>query len=579
MNHTLWPMALAASMIAYGGGPATAHKSQEAAGDRQITNSIGMKLALIPSGNFEMGSGESAEKTAAYLGGIYSKAVNAGDLQDEYPPHGVLITRPFYLGACHVTRGQFRQFVADTGYRTDAEKAVKPGAVGWDAEKKHFAFDAKYSWRNTGFEQTDEHPVVNVSFNDATAFCRWLGRKEGKQYRLPSEAQWEYACRAGTSTRWWCGDDAEGLAQAANVADAAFKAKFPNTDCIKASDGYVFTSPVASFRANPLGLYDMHGNAWQWCADWYDAAYYDVSPPEDPDGPASGARRALRGGCFGPSDARSASRGRSPPDARLPNTGFRVTLTLPGSLARKSVQTPAVAAGQKQITVDLGHGVNLELVLIPAGEFLMGSGSSDKHADSREKPQHRVRIVRPFYLGKYSVTQQQGQAVMGSNPSHIKGSKNPVEQVSWDDCQEFLEKLNAKSVAPKGMRFQLPSETQWEYACRAGSTTTYCFGDSDDQRSDYAWVDRATAHPVGQKKPNTWGLYDMHGSMLEWCADFYDADYYGKSPTDEPAGPASGFFRVIRGGPSAWRYGTVPTGVGDSLGFRLALVRVEGQQR
>ena len=113
----------------------------------------------------------------------------------------------------------------------------------------------------------------------------------------------------------------------------------------------------------------------------------------------------------------------------------------------------------------------------------------------------------------------------------------------------------------------------------AGSLTTYCFGDSDDQRSDYAWGNRATAHPVGQKKPNAWGLYDMHGSMLGVVRPTFMTGYYGKSPTDEPAGPASGFFRVIRGGRSAWRYGTVPTAVGDSLGFRLVLVRVEGQQR
>ena len=196
-------------------------------------------------------------------------------LKSEYPQHRVRITKPFYLGTYHVTRGQFRQFVADTGYKTDAEKGEEPGAFGWDPDKKEFDFNEKYSWRNVGFEQTDEHPVVNVSWNDAKAFCEWLSKKENQTYRLPTEAEWEYACRAGTTTRYSSGDDPETLAKVGNVADATAKAKFPDwTWTIKASDGYVFTSPVGSFQPNANGLYDMHGNAWQWCADWYGAEYY-----------------------------------------------------------------------------------------------------------------------------------------------------------------------------------------------------------------------------------------------------------------------------------------------------------------
>ena len=164
------------------------------------------------------------------------------------------ITKPFYLGTYHVTRGQFRQFVADTGYKTDAEKGEKPGAYGWDPDKKEFGFNEKYSWRNAGFEQTDEHPVVNVSWNDAVAFCKWLSRKEGKTYRLPTEAEWEYACRAGTTTRYYSGDDPETLAKVGNVADAAAKAKFPDWKyTIKASDGYVFTAPVGNSSPMPSG--------------------------------------------------------------------------------------------------------------------------------------------------------------------------------------------------------------------------------------------------------------------------------------------------------------------------------------
>ena len=154
--------------------------------------------------------------------------LEADFFKDEHPQHRVRITKPFYLGTYHVTRGQFRQFVADTAYKTDAEKGERPGAFGWDPDRKEFAADKRYSWRNLGFEQTDEHPVVNVSWNDAAEFCKWLSKKEGKTYRLPTEAEWEYACRAGTNTRYYSGDDPEMLAKIGNVADAAIKAKFPD---------------------------------------------------------------------------------------------------------------------------------------------------------------------------------------------------------------------------------------------------------------------------------------------------------------------------------------------------------------
>ena len=173
--------------------------------------------------------------------------------------------------------------------------------------------------------------MVNVSWNDAVAFCKWLSRKQGNSYRLPTEAEWEYACRAGTTTQYWSGDDPETLAKVGNVADATLKAKFPDwKGTMKASDGYVFTSPVGSFRANPFGLYNMHGNAWQWCrADWYDESYYDASPEDDPKGPDSGSFRVLRGGSWGggPFDARSAGRGQLTPVFRFFLTGFRAART------------------------------------------------------------------------------------------------------------------------------------------------------------------------------------------------------------------------------------------------------------
>ena len=212
----------------------------------------------------------------------------------------------------------------------------------------------------------------------------------------------------------------------------------------------------------------------------------------------------------------------------------------------------------------------IERVFIPAGEFQMGSSDSGKGRGSEEGPVHRVRITRPFYMGKYEVTQGEWQRIMGENPSHFKGDRNPVEKVSWNDCQEFL------SRAGDGLR--LPTEAQWEYACRAGSRERFCFGSDDASLGGYAWYSGnsgETTHPVGEKIPNAWGLYDMHGNVWEWCADWYDGGYYANSPAEDPQGPSSGQFRVLRGGSwvigavlcrSANRVGVGPDGRGSRVG-------------
>ena len=217
----------------------------------------------------------------------------------------------------------------------------------------------------------------------------------------------------------------------------------------------------------------------------------------------------------------------------------------------------------------------MEFVLIPAGTFMMGSPDSDPDADDNEKPAHQVTLSQDFYLGKYPVTQAQWEAMMGANPSEFKGAARPVETVSWDDVQAFMQKLNERGGAD---HYRLPTEAQWEYACRAGSSTRYHFGDDAAQLGDYAWYhdnSGGQTHPVGQKQPNAWGLYDMHGNVWEWVQDWYGD--YTVAPVTDPIGPTSGAVRVIRGGSwgdaalyarSAVRFRFHPGDRFDNLGFR-----------
>ena len=301
----------------------------DSASAKTITNSLGMKFVRIPAGEFEMGSQKSPEQLAKTFAEYRPQKKY---FQGEQPLHHVRITKSYFLGVHEVTVGQFRQFCEAAPYRSEAERDGK-GGWGYNARRRDLeGRTPRYTWRNVGWAQTDDHPVVNVTWRDAVAFCDWLSHKEGKLYRLPTEAEWEYACRANTTTHWHCSDDPEQATSVANVADTTMgKQRWFSDLPLRASDGHTFTSPVGSFRPNDFGQYDMHGNVWEWCFDWYSESYYSSSPTDDPTGPIEGSYRVLRGGSYaaGPCETRSARRYFYSPDDRSYHVGFRVAMTIP----------------------------------------------------------------------------------------------------------------------------------------------------------------------------------------------------------------------------------------------------------
>ena len=447
-----------------------------------ITNSIGMKLRLIEPGEFMMGSDKGGEW-----------------ITDEKPVHKVKITKAFYIGVCEVTQEEYEKIM---GKNPSSFKGAKL-------------------------------PVNCVGWKEAQEFCRKLSEKENAEYFLPTEAQWEYACRAGSKTEYYWGD------------------KMDNEYCWYTGTSEKKTHEVGTKKPNKFGLYDMSGNVYEICRDWYDEDYYKNSPEEDPQGPEKGTGKSVRGGCWAAREVycRSAVRGGIDQRTDMERIGFRICRAV---------------SEDKVITNSIG----MKLRLIEPGEFMMGS----EKGDNNEKPVHKVKISKPFYIGVYEVTQAQYEKIMGTNRSEFSSADRPVECVSWNDAREFCKKLSEK----EGVAYRLPTEAEWEYACRAGTKTEYYWGDTMDGRyAVYTENSGGKTQKVGTKEPNKWGLYDMSGNVWEWCEDLYGNRYSGSEEAD-PKGATKGEYRVLRGGSwclnaencrSAYRYSFVPTLRGDYLDF------------
>jgi formylglycine-generating enzyme required for sulfatase activity len=483
----------------------------------QIENSIGMKLNLIPAGRFLMGSPENEPDRQA----------------EEGPQHVVTITRPFCIGIYEVRQAEYERVTGKNPSKFNKDNGGGP-----------------------------DHPVEMVSWKDSVAFCKILSdlpeeKKAGRVYRLPTEAEWEYACRARTQTTCSFGDDPKLIGSYGW--------------CLETSGRR--THAVGRLQANAWGLYDMHGNVWEWCADWFDANYYANSPQHDPPGARSGSKRVHRDNGHAHravESGRSAFRVGGDPDYSSDTGGFRVVC---------DCRPP-------QITNSIG----MKLARIPAGKFLMGSPETEPGRLPNEGPQHEVTISRPFHIGVYEVTQAEYDKVTGTNPSQFNkdnggGPKHPVEMVSWHDAVAFCKKLSELPEEKKAGRvYRLPTEAEWEYACRAGTQTAYSFGDTAEELERHGWVAenaKSKTYPVGQLLPNAWGLHDMLGNVSEWCMDTYRVFEYKR--VIDPQGPAIGVTRALRGGlcnegparsRSASRYGNDASGVfittrQFNVGFRV----------
>jgi formylglycine-generating enzyme required for sulfatase activity len=286
-----------------------------------FVNSLGMSMVRIPAGSFVMGS---SENDIAWAMGTLAQGLPVS-LENEFPFHKVRITRPFFLAATQVTVGQFRKFVEDTGYVTDAE-ADKGGQV-LNTEDGRFQKKDGTSWKNPGWQVTDDQPVTMVSWDDAQAFVEWLSAKEKLPYKLPTEAQWEHACRGGSSMAHFPWGDSLPDGRRANFADNSSGLDWRDRNV---DDGHKHIAPVASYDPNGYGLYDMAGNVLQWTRDFYGEDYYRYAPEIDPEGPGQGENRVSKGGDWSSPAVtlRCSFRGWAAPDLAFSNTGFRVAIEL-----------------------------------------------------------------------------------------------------------------------------------------------------------------------------------------------------------------------------------------------------------
>ncbi len=527
-------------------------------------------LRLIPAGSFMMGS-----------------PTNERGHQVDEVLHGVTLNKAFYMGVFEVTQGQWELVMGDT---FAAERGDDAWPMTWVSYPMIRGSSGGAQW-----------PAGNSV--DAVSFMGRLRLKTAWAFDLPTEAQWEYACRAGTTTALNNGKDLTSIEKCLNLPEVG-RHYFNQRD---GKGGYARYTRVGMYRPNAWGLYDMHGNVYEWCLDWWQTNL-TAGAVSDPVGPAEGTARILRGGGrdSGGGDCRSAYRTGWPSQCAGPSVGLRVCALPPGEVAAPVRREPArreacvklEEAASSYLIVDLSGGTNaasypvrysatppdlkddscrtsnLWLRLVPAGSFMMGS-PADEAGRCGNEDLHQVTLTKPFYMGVFEVTQKQWELVVGDRPATQQGDLRPVECMTYHNVRgdsdweywegeasryatSFMGVLRAKT----DLAFDLPTEAQWEYACRAGTRTAFNNGKNlsgADKCANLAelgrYVDSAEEDQdeylkyatVGQYLPNAWGLYDMHGNVEEWCVDRYQPSL-GTNAVVDPKGPLFGKERVLRGG-------------------------------
>jgi len=608
-----------------------------------FTNAVGAEMVYIPPGEFMLGSTKEEQAWAVASGRKDEEVKREGEA-----PREAAIKQGFWMGRTEVTVGQWKQFVKETGYISDGEKKGKtyeprPGAL-WSAKKGE-------SWRNPdfGLEPQDNHPVTCMTWSDARMFCEWLTKRErqagrmpaGMMARLPTEAEWEYACRAGTQTKFWWGDSQE---------DGKNRFNRMGND-----DGFEFVSPVDSFGSrgrNSFGLADMLGNVWEWCLD-----EYDETQAHEGLWTGNSSHRVMRGGSFRESRAQSrcASRIGVVPSFWLRNNGFRVCygVDVSGATPAKTSASPTIAPKEGGIltppetrvpalttnpkagevfTFNVGSNVTMKLMGIPPGEFMQGSTKEEqewavanagieRRARNEGELPRKTRIKQGFWLGRTEVTVGQWKEFVtatgyksdaekkgyvdyapwkGQSRNRVDGlswhdpglgsppqDNHPVCCVSWNDAVAFCEWLTERERKagrlPANYMVRLPTEAEWEYACRAGTQTKFWWGESKEDGKDrlnwsgkddgVVWV--APADSFGSRGRNGFGLADMLGNVYELCLDEYDA-----TQAHEECYKGNLGARVLRGGSfshppgtcrCAIRSGHDPANSASYCGFRVAV--------
>lgn len=538
---------------------ATAGIEGARAGEEREDNCLGMKFIWCPPGKFMMGSPDSEENRSFHEAQV-----------------SVKLTKGFWLGKYEVTQGDWKRLMET----------------------------APWTGKDRVNEGTD-YPVTYVNWDEANKFLETLNRQEraagrlpaGEKYTLPTEAQWEYACRAGSKTRFSFGDDDPAL-----IDHDWFRSNALDI-------GEEYAHRVGRKKPNPWGLYDMHGNVCEWCLDKYGVHRTTLPGGNDPEVTVGWNLRMVRGGCWASESGgcRSAIRvPKRPFDAEGPCDGFRVARISfsaikttpmdhaasdlgPSEAKAETAKVPAhTAEGTRAGEERDDNGLKMKLVWCPPGEFTMGSPPSEVGREGGED-ELKVTLTKGFWLGKTEVTQAEWRRLMETTPwkdkLHVKdGSGYPVTHVSWIDAKSFCQKLTEQErqagYLPSDWEYSLPTESQWEYACRAGTVTRYSFGNDELQFDDYGWAydpGESFAHQVGLKKPNPWGLLDMHGNVWEWCRDLYVHERPSGTSVNVTSDDSR---RVIRGGGwgdtairsrSANRLGQSRESKEAHLGFRVAL--------